>query len=301
MSLPGDVGGQAPTEARMKFTGGDGPVPDITAFVSGPRQKDAPVYSIRWYFEGLPQQRDLPERIQVQLKASVSSSSYKASARLGFWNEPERIFHEKRMDDLAHLRTVEFDIPRTVISGDGRLMVSLESTDPEALVGAKPAGLQLFVDRGSFEMNYLKQLLVTFFQLVLIIAIMMMGSAVLSAPVNLFLGIFVYLTGSIVGFLKESLRSVESSLRYASEAAASGHGHAGTEEIPKWMLSYSRVVSKALLKVVPDFSKFDCSTPILKACEVNWTAVGDAFFYMLAYAAAAYLLACVLMRFKEFR
>ncbi|MBI2919860.1 MAG: ABC transporter permease [Planctomycetes bacterium] len=199
--------------------------------------------------------------------------------------------------------TSEFLFPRSWIDRSGAIDFAVKRAQPGIGLTVRHGSLAVVSEPHNFEWNFAKGLASTFLLWTVVLALTLMGSTVLSAPVNLLFGIAVFVAGSMIGFLRESLPAVEHQLVQAEQeeaAADDGHHHA-KDPIPTPVLRVSQAISNAVIGVVPDLAEFDVSVPILQGRDVPVETVGRGLRTALLYAAGALLLGLAFFRMREFR
>ena len=219
--------------------------------------------NLRWSFEELDPS-DYPDPVRMEIRFFVGSpvNLARSSDTIRF-----DIAHPEKK---ANPHTIEEDVntneekiitfPRDLIGADGRLDITVFRTNVDSLIASAPAGIILMEKSASFELNYAKGLLLTLLQSMMILAITLMASTFLSAPVSIILGLMLYMVGTMHGFVLDGARSIETGLSQIRVAREQDKKPPRTpEDLPEWLLEVSTVVSVAVLKVVPDFEHFDFS------------------------------------------
>jgi hypothetical protein len=99
-----------------------------------------------------------------------------------------------------------------------------------------------------------------------VLTLTLAASTLVSGPLAVLLGILLYLVGSIYGFTAEATRELDRSL-----AVERGAQNTGTvRDLPAPLVRISNAISKAVLKVVPDFDRFDYGRWLMKDTTVSW-------------------------------
>jgi hypothetical protein len=138
-----------------------------------------------------------------------------------------------------------------------------------------------------------------FLQSMTVLALTLMASTFLSAPLSILLGIMLFIVGSAHSYVRDGTRDIDRSLSELKTTPKGGHSHT-PEDIPPWFLRFSSVTSKAVLSIVPDFDHFDFSRWLLKDRAVSfgelWTAARHALLPILILGAFGMMV----MVFKDF-
>lgn len=280
-------------------------------------------------FKGLPI-HDLPEEVPLRLALDVQAEallmfgevevfirpsardiSPEPARRLGWevgWSErpregqppPPLMATRKFVAKVGVTR--DFLFPRSWVDRSGAIDFAVKRSQPGLGLTVRRESMLVVSKPHNFEWNFAKGLASTFLLWTVVLALTLAGSTVLSGPVNLLFGIAVFVTGSMIGFLKESLPTVEHQLVQAAEEAEheKEHRHA-PDPIPAPVLRVSQAISKAVIDVVPDLAEFDVSVPILQGRDVPVETVGRGLRTALLYAAGAFLVGLAFFRMREFR
>jgi len=105
--------------------------------------------------------------------------------------------------------------------------------------------------------------------------------------------------GSIYGYIRDGTREIDHSLAEI-QLAKEKKQRPPREDLPAPVLWISNKLSKAVLKVVPDFDHFDYSVWLLKDHVVSWRELADAGSKALPPIGVLVVLGTVLMLFKDF-
>jgi hypothetical protein len=200
---------------------------------------------------------------------------------------------------VTYNQPVDFKVPWNLVSDRRMLVVMVSPTDARAKIEASPASVFLWTAPGSFEWNFVKSIALLFLQVVLLIVAIVMGSTLLSAPVNIFFGFFAYVAGSLVTFLRTSIRTVESTIAMLESR---GHIHrCHQEELPVWALQASKEITRFVIGIIPDFGRFDSASYIMKDLNVPIRLIGDGLAYGLGYVVIFFFLSWLFIRLREFK
>ncbi len=200
---------------------------------------------------------------------------------------------------VTYNQPVNFKVPWKLISDRRILVVGVSPTDPRAKIEADPASMFLWTAPGSFEWNFVKATGLLFLQIVLLAVAVVMGSTLLSAPVNIFFGFFFYVAGSLVAFLGTSIRTVESTIAMLAIHAPVDHCH--QEELPIWALQASKEITRFVIGIIPDLGRFDAASYIMKDLNVPLHLVGDGLAYGVGYVVIFLFLSWLFIRLREFK
>ena len=199
--------------------------------------------------------------------------------------------------------SARIDVPLTVkidpqiLQKCDAVNVSVFPINKAHYVGATQGNVKLYLVQERFAFNYAKALAITFLKFVLIVAIGVMGSTYLSAPVSIAATFVVFLCGHVLDFVKDFSLLIQ-------------HGHTHEEVIPgavekphAFLVFLDYLMRKPLewLSVVlPDFKKFDSLKFLLKGIDIPWETVGFSFGYTALYAGVCLGISSLLFKKREF-
>ena len=261
--------------------------------------QSAPGAALVWTYRGLDR-ADFPDAVRGDIRLILGSRSdnFRASGSVEIAaSAPGRAPHRQTLFLQTH-EEGSFSFPADLIGADGTLEVRVAPADADGWISGWAASLALFTRPANFELNFLKGLVLAFFQSALVLAATLMASTFLSAPVSILLGIMLYVVGSVHTYAREGTRDIDRSME-----TSSGHeGHGGAAgEIPRPVLRVSSAISKVILVIVPDFDRFDFSAWLLKDRAVSWNDLARAAFPHAAIQAVILTaLGMLVMRFKDF-
>ncbi len=264
----------------------------------------APESRLFWSFQGvgaLP----IGDRIRAELTvyASCIDASYAGDGTITIVRagslEYKRLEKQRLMWNVPH----RFEIPRRLIDDRGVLEIGVAPANSRSAIGAAPGSLVLFTEPISlgFERNFAKSLLATYAQLVMITTMTTMGSTAVSGPVSIFLGLFLFLTGSLVSFVRQSMPTVVSTIRSVTTRTEAGHYHPDPDDLPLWLLQFSQAVSDSVVRVIPDLSLYDTPENVLEGISIPFGHVLDLCGYAGVYVGAAFLLGWMFFSMREMK
>lgn len=265
---------------------------------AGGAVKFGPENALVWVFDGLRRSDfDATARAQSRLIFGAVEDPYRASGTVQVLvRNPAGRSHEQKLSMNTNEER-EFAFPADLIGDDGKLAVEFRCADSDGIIAATPAWLLLYEKSMSFELAFARGLLLVLLQSMVVLSLTLMASTFLSAPLSILLGILLYLVGSVYGYIRDGTREIDHSL---AEIRTSKAGHRHSEEIPEGVLWISNKLSKAVLRVVPDFAHFDFSVWLLKDHAVSWRELAAAGAKALPPILVLVALGTVLMAFKDF-
>ena len=265
--------------------------------VSVTRQRGGALF---WRFRGL-HPADFPGSVRgtVRLVLGSPTDAFRSSGTVEIAVlSPGREPHRQSLFLQTH-EEGSFLLPPDLIGPEGTIEVRVTPADEDGGISGWADSVVLRSRSRSFEFNFAKGLVLVLLQSLLVLAVTLMASTFLSAPVSIMAGILLYIVGSLHGYVLEGTRDIDQSLAEFREHP--GGAHRTPENIPRPILEASAVISKAVLIVVPDFARFDFSAWLLKDRAVSWKDLAKAAFpvtvIQLVVLAA---LGMLVMRFKDF-
>ena len=187
--------------------------------------------------------------------------------------------------------------PRSLISSKGELMVLLKRSESSTIIIAGSDSVILYGRNQSFELNYAKGILLIFLQSLIVLTASIMASSFLSAPISILFGVFVFFCGSIYGF-------VEDSTKIADKAIENVRMHPERkptkDDIPVEVLEVSNFISKNVLQVIPNFTKFDFSQYLLNNLAIPNRVILSSSLYAGMFVAVLLILGLLVIRAKDF-
>jgi hypothetical protein len=190
----------------------------------------------------------------------------------------------------------DFAIPSRLIGEAGAFDVEISAGDADGIISGAESGVLLYGKSMSFEAAFARGMALVLLQSIIVLSLTLMASTFLSAPLSILLGVFLYVVGSIHGYVQEGARDIDRSL---GELRPMGKQRT-PENIPVPILKISSATSQAVLAAVPDFADFDFSTWLLKDHAVSWRELADAARKALWPVLALLLLGMLVMTFKDF-
>ncbi len=261
--------------------------------LSGPREN-----ALIWRFKGL-KRSDFPKQIRVSLKLNLFSPDdvFRASGnvRIIARDSSGRRQGEERRLLQTHEET-EVGFPPSILGEDGSLEIVVRRGDADGVIRGDAGAVALFEKSGSFELNYLRGMGLSFLESALVLTLTLTASTFLSAPLSILLGILLYLVGTSHGYVLEGTRDIKKSIQES-------HAHEEEprpEELPEWVLKPATAISGVVLAMVPDFENFNFSRWLLKDRAVAWREIGTAAFYAFQRIAVLALVGMTVMMAKDF-
>ena len=194
-----------------------------------------------------------------------------------------------------------FEFPAKAITADGRLEIRVRPGEPDLQVAAWPDGLSINSNPVSFELNFLKGMILVLLQSTLVLLMTLAASTFVSAPVSILLGISLFMVGSTWSFVTDSLEDIDITLREIERHAEQGAPPpASADEIPPWALRASGAVSRVVLKAIPNFDSYNFSEWLLTDTAVAGRDLAAALGAFAPRAAALLVVGLLCMTFRDF-
>lgn len=264
-----------------------------------------------WYFENL-EKEELSNPVRVKINALATEGKYKLSSEVAlFISNPSA--RTNRSDGLLKKETVQRAIlsygkPVIVefnpdyIDDLGRVQITIQRTNPYSELVITPESLVILSTPRSFEWNFLKCIIVIFLQIVLILALVMACSTILSGGVNILIGIFLYFTGSTMGFFRESVFAMERAMKIMEQSIITGKALPPDADVmPLWLMKTSKAVSDIVFSIVPDLGKYDATEYLLNMRVLPVDVISGALYYLGLYLLIAFIIGWIGFRSRDFK
>ncbi|MBN1672908.1 MAG: hypothetical protein JXR37_17820 [Kiritimatiellae bacterium] len=245
----------------------------------------------RWVFE-VPRRPASGRHLALRFRL-VSSRQREKLPVHGVWligpaGAPDR--HRRAAADVPGVH--QFSFPARAVAADNTVTVEYGNTDPSGattVVFDSEQAVVLLVAAGSFEMNYVRALMVMLLQLAFLAACGLLAGSLLSFPVAVFVSCFVLLLTASHG--------------YISAIAARGLFYAAgpAQEADLSILDYAVAgVFKVLDALVRPVTGFDPLALLPQGLLVSWATVGRAFLVLVVlYSGVLALLSVGLFARRE--
>ncbi|MEW6026469.1 MAG: ABC transporter permease [Planctomycetota bacterium] len=208
--------------------------------------------------------------------------------------------------DITYRRSEVVEFDRRLIDKVGDVRIFLYRTVPGSYIRVGTDSIILLSPQSSFEWNFLLAFGIVFLQIVLVLVFCVTCSSFLSGAVNIFLNMFLYFCGSGMRFLQDSLADMRRMMleqikrEDVIEAATQAHRH--TEgDIPLWMMQLSDTVLDNVLKIIPDFSRFDVWDNLLKGYAINISEYTHLAEYIFIYLVVMLAIGIIAFRLRDIK
>jgi ABC-type transport system involved in multi-copper enzyme maturation permease subunit len=255
-----------------------------------------------WYFENLDRYT-LKDPVEIKLSAQIMESQYQISSDMAL--VIRNVSEEKETTQrfkLFYERPIVLQFPRSYIDAMGRVNITAQRINPASQLTVTPESLVILSAPSSFEWNFFKASLLIYLRIVLVMGIVIGASTVLSGGVTIFLGLFLYFTGSAMGFLRESLAVMEKMMKIIAEQSlqsSAGRQVPYEDIMPLWLMKLSKAVSYFVFDVLPDLGKYDGTDLLLTAQPVTANMIGGSFSYMLMYVSVVFIIGWIGFRSRD--
>ncbi|MBI4833468.1 MAG: ABC transporter permease [Planctomycetes bacterium] len=255
-----------------------------------------------WYFENLDKDT-LKDPVEIKLTAQIRESQYQISSDMAL--VIRNITEEKETTQrftLFYERPIVLQFDRSYIDALGKVNITAKRINPASELTVTPESLAILSAPSSFEWNFFKTSLLIYLRIILIMGILIGVSTFLSGGVTIFLGIFLYFTGSAMGFFRESLTAMEKMMKIIAEQnlqAAAGRHVPYEDVMPLWLMKLSKSVSYFVFEILPDLGKYDGTNLLLTAQPVTKDLIGGSFSYMLIYVSVVFIIGWIGFRSRD--
>lgn len=257
---------------------------------------------VAWYFENLKKD-ELSNPVRIKVTALITEGRYKMSSDVVLF-----IFNPLDKKETAQRVTLSYGKPKIVefnpayIDDLGRVQITIKRTNPYSELTITPESLIILSAPRSFEWNFLKCSIVIFLQIILILGLVMAGSTILSGGVNILLGLFLYFTGSAMGFFRESLVTMERAMKVVEQSIITGQALPPDADVmPLWLMKTSKFVSDFVFSLVPDLGKYDATDFLLNMRVLPANFISGALYYLGVYLLIAFIVGWIGFRSRDFK
>lgn len=255
-----------------------------------------------WIFRGIDP-GDYDETVKAVFRFRVLKNNFPANSlmKVMFSSAGEKPEVEPYVTakEFYYKKEIEVEFNRKSMGSGREFKIALRRTDRRTSFEGQFDSVYILSSKSSFELNYFKGLGITFFGMLLIMGITTAASTVLSGPVNLLLGVFLYLSGSMLEFFKQALADMQLSIRALEVSGYAGHG--ADDQMPVWLMKVSDAISSFALDVIPDISRFDATSYMLKNLDISPQVFAGSLSYAVSYAFVAMVCAFVVIAYREFK
>jgi ABC-type transport system involved in multi-copper enzyme maturation permease subunit len=256
---------------------------------------------VAWSFEHLDK-NNLPDPVRLKIIGKISEGQYKISSDIELYvrNQVTKAETVKRLT-LVYEKPLIVEIDKSYIDDLGRVQFTIRRFNPESQLVVTPESLIILSAPGSFTWNFIKCCLVIFLQIILVLGLVMAASTVLSGPVNIFFGLFLFFCGNAMAFFRESLEAMNQAIRIIQESVVAGKAiPAGADIMPLWVMQISDSISRVMFNILPDLGKYDGVSFLLAGKTVPTEIMSGSFTYMTGYILIALVIGWIGFRSRDF-
>ncbi len=260
---------------------------------------------LAWRFSGLSRSDFAdPLRMKVKLNLGRMGKQWAIEGTVAFravnlqtgegLNAPKAVMLHTNQEAF-----VEF--PAGCVGDDGSLDIVAVPGENDLTFDGDAQGVVLYGRSTSFELNYLRGMILVLFQSTVVMAVTLAASTFLTAPMSIVCGIFLYIVGGMWGHINEGVRDIDTQMETFRAQLAKGQVQQAytPEGLPPWLLDASTAVSRVMLQIVPDFSRFNFSDYLLNDHAVMTQDLLGGFGTMAARVAVLLAIGLAAMLFKE--
>jgi hypothetical protein len=215
---------------------------------------------------------------------------------------------------FERLNELEKEKPREFQPGLGRVpmmsvLVSVDSTSPQQMLGAAYRDFYLLADDRGFELNFFKGILGIWFVLMLVLGVSIACSTYLSGVISWILTMFLVLIGLFTEFPRQLAEGrtpgggpAEAFYRMATRSPQAAYIEPGpTATIISTIDDRARWGLRLFLHLVPDITRYDLHPYVANGFDIPWLRVlfVDNFLTLAGYLLPWAILAFYMMKFRE--
>jgi hypothetical protein len=187
------------------------------------------------------------------------------------------VYRDTRRDPVRKFREIE--VPANAVAADGFLGIAFmnPSLNDAVVIFPLADGLEVLYKADTFTANFIRAALLILCRLVFLACLGTLAGSFLSFPVAILFCLMIFLTGTVNGFITESIDSLSENIG----------------------IFYTYTV-KLLLQLLPQFDKNNPSTFLVPARLVPWAFVGKMVLFVVGVRSAVLLFfALIIFRFRE--
>ena len=282
--------------------------PDLTVELFSGDEKH--VFS--WQFAGL-EEDDLEHGLRLQILAAVFPNPRAARFDGGRHKDPvytadveiavEWGTHTKVLQaTLSHLEHSTIILKDEFPSAGTDFTVRIKVLQGPSSIIVSTGSVEALLASGSFELNLIKSLILSWSLAALLAAVGIFGSCFVSFPVALLMCIFVLFWGSTSGFLKDLTKQPTGNPLFFQTAQVNSHRRTDlVSDISDKIYNGANFAGNFLAKGIADFSKYEGANYLPESKEIPNQLVVESLLKLLAWRAILLiLLGWLLFKFREF-
>ncbi|MDP6957294.1 MAG: NADH-quinone oxidoreductase subunit J [Planctomycetota bacterium] len=194
----------------------------------------------------------------------------------------------------------DFSFPRSILETGKPIQITLIAGDDDMRITGRPSSCELFQTDEWFAWNFMKGLFLVYGWILLILTATVVASSLVSGPLSVLTGVMILLVGSSYGFVTKAVKDVDRTLVRYYDAQEKGEIARTPDNIPPWLLEYSRTGSRIALLLFPDYRNFDFSQFLLEDLAVGPTDIGNALKALFSRLIILLFLGLIVMMYKDF-
>ena len=208
--------------------------------------------------------------------------------------------------DVTYRRSEVIQFDRKLINNVGDVRIFLRRVNPESYIKIGPESVILLSPQNNFEWNFIKAFGMVFLQIVLVLVFCVTCSSFLSGAVNIFLNMFLYFCGSGMKFLQDSLVTMKQAMLdqikndNLADMASQIHKHSDSG-MPLWLMQLSDGILSNVLRIIPDFSRFDVWDNLLKGYAINISEYTYLIEYVFIYMVVMLVVGMIAFRLRDIK
>ncbi len=205
-------------------------------------------------------------------------------------------------------QAVQFEGPSEMVSDEGSLDVELIGADPRLRYTARAPNMIVYGARSHYSVNFAKGFCILYAQLLLVAALALAGSTLLTAPVAIVQALFIYLLGNMLDIIRafaESLGTHHHSPLEFFSLTGDGQKHDHAAEVARaadQMTPAMHLIKDSLLefcRYFPDFSHFDVSHLLLDRIQIPMMLMLNTVGYAAIYGSLFGLLGLLAFHLRQ--
>ncbi|MBI5779298.1 MAG: ABC transporter permease [Planctomycetes bacterium] len=246
------------------------------------------------------------DKVKAEINIKVGEGLFKVSSGImvNVVNPTTKEESSQKLD-ITYRRSAVVQFDRRMIDKVGDVRIYLHRTIPGSYIRVGPASVMI-LSPSSFEWNFLMAFGIVFLQIVLVLVFCVTCSSFLSGAVNIFLNMFLYFCGSGMKFLQDSLATMKQTMieqiksQNLTEVASQVQRHSDNG-MPLWLMQLSDGILTNVLRIIPDFSRFDVWDNLLKGYAINISEYTHLLEYVFIYLVVMLAIGIAAFRLREIK
>jgi len=267
-------------------------------------------HAATWAFDRLDRLPKAPESLDLVLemdRININTLAKAAKVNVDVIGEDSKILFSKETY-LEEKGPTLLTVDRNLLSGRRQIEIALRPREASYFISVGPESVRLGYRGGSsLWANYFRAAMGAFFTLAMMIVVSLAASTYFSQKMAIAIGLFTYVAGNTLPYLRSFARLLggaleEASLTIPGIEEAQNSSALLKEDLPlKEWLVWLKSPLEAFCDLFPDLQRFDLTGPLVNGIYIENHLIGQAFLYLLAYSIPLLLTAVAIFHWRELK